>query len=148
MTRTTTAIAAIDCIVKLDNAAGTPTDISGSSNSVNLSMKAGVGQFRAFGGQWPSRLVIGKDADLRLEVVYSTTADEAVDLLRDWFFGGDDSARTLQVDVPDGSVGSDRYSGEVVLESLDIPLSAEDDEVVTVTAELKPDDAFAHSVIS
>lgn len=137
MTVTTTAVVATNCVIKLDNASGSPTDISGSSNRVELSLEHGVGEFRPFSTQWKSRVVVGKDVGVTLNVIYSTTADEALDILKDWFFGGDDSARTLTIQVPDGSPGSDQYEGEFVLMSAPIGLDSEADEVVMVSAELR-----------
>lgn len=148
MAQTTTAISAIDAVVKIDNAAGTLTDISGSSNKVDINLSNGVGEFRNFTSQWKGRLVVGKDADISLDVVYTTTADEALDLLRDLFFGGTDTPRSIQIDVPDSSNGSDRYTAEVVLEDLSIPLDAGADEVVMCSATLKPNGAVSHATIS
>lgn len=137
MTVTTTPVVATNCVIKLDNAAGSPTDISGSSNRVELSLEHGVGEFRPFSTQWKSRVVVGKDVGVTLNIVCSTATDEAFDILKNWYFGGDDSARTLTIQVPDGSPGSDQYEGEFVLMSAPVSLDAEADEVVMVSAELR-----------
>ncbi len=44
----------------------------------------------------------------------------------DWFFNSLNTSRTVQIDIPNSNAGSERYSGEMILESLDIPLSADD----------------------
>ena len=148
MTVTTTPVVATNCVIKLDNAAGSPTDISGSSNRVELSLEHGVGEFRPFSTQWKSRVVVGKDVGVTLNIIYSTATDEALDILKNWFFGGDDSARTLTIQVPDGSPGSDQYEGEFVLMSAPVGLGAEDDEVVMVSAELRSHGEVALTTVS
>ncbi len=148
MTQTTTAFSAIDCVIKADNAAGTLTDISGSANKFEIKFPHGVGEYRTFGSQWKGRLVIGKDCEIALTFVCSTTADETYDLLKDWYHGGNDSPRSCQFDVPDSSVGSDRFTGEFVLADLNMPFDAGADEVVMGTATLKPNGAVSHATIS
>ena len=148
MTVTTTPVVATNCVIKLDNAAGSPTDISGSSNRVELSLEHGVGEFRPFSTQWKSRVVVGKDVGVTLNIIYSTATDEALDILKNWFFGGDDSARTLTIQVPDGNPGSDQYQGEFVLMSAPVGLGAEDDEVVMVSAELRSHGEVALTTVS
>ncbi|RPI52772.1 MAG: hypothetical protein EHM56_08015 [Chloroflexi bacterium] len=145
MTQTVTAINAIDAAIWLDKAGGTPTDISGSSNSVSIPLTQQLGPFRNFGSRWPKRLEGGKDGAFRLVITYSTAADEALDILRDWFFATEPGARTIKVYVPDKNVGSDVYSAEVRIESLDIPLDSGKAEPITVTANLLPDGAITHA---
>lgn len=148
MTVTTTPIVATNCVIKLDNASGSPTDISGSSNRVELSLEHGVGEFRPFSTQWKSRVVVGKDVGVTLNIVCSTATDEAFDILKNWYFGGDDSARTLTIQVPDGSPGSDQYEGEFVLMSAPVSLDAEADEVVMVSTELRSHGEVALTTVS
>ncbi|HML23519.1 MAG TPA: phage tail tube protein [Aggregatilinea sp.] len=148
MAQTQTAISAVDCIIQLDNASGVLTDISGSSNKVSLSFENGVWEFRPFGNVWKARGVTGKDADASLDAAYTTADGEALALLRDWFFGGDDSPRTLQVNIPDNTPGSDRYQGEFVLETFPLDLDAGADDVVMVSCTLKPNGEVTHEVIT
>lgn len=147
MTQSTTVVSAINCIVKLDNAAGTPVDISGSSNKAEIKLPHGVGEYRTFGTQWKGRVVIGKDAEVSFSFVYSTAASEARDLLVGWWSGGDDSPRSLTIDIPDGDPGSERYSGEMVLSDLNIPLDAGADEIIMGTATFKPSGVFSRAII-
>jgi len=148
MTVTTTALVATNSVIKVDNAAGTPTDVSGSSNKVQIGPKNGVGEFRAFSTQWKTRVVIGKDTDIKIDFVLSSAADEAYDLFKKWFWGGDDSARTVTIDVPDSTAGSDRYSGEAVLENLDMPLDAQADQPIFGSAVMKPSGEWTQADIS
>ncbi len=147
MPATTTPIVATDCVISIDNAAGVLTDISGSSNTASISLEHGLGRARVFGLQWNITRVVGKDASIELKVVYTPTATEGWQLLKNWFFGGTDTPRTVQIDIPDGLPGSDRYTGEFVIENADIPLDAGADELVMCTVSLKPDLAVSTATI-
>lgn len=139
MAETTTALNACDVSVWLDNAAGTLKDISGSSNSMTLNFTKNNGSLQVFGTKWQIRLSCGKDATFTLIAVYSSATDEAADILKNWFFAANEPAlRTLKVYIPDKNVGSDVYSGEFVLESLDVPASSGEAGPIQLTAVLKP----------
>ena len=142
MAETTTPINACDVSVWLDNAAGTLKDISGSANSVNMEFESNIGELRVFVTRWPVRLQCGKDATFTLIVVYSTAADEGMDILKNWFFGTATGARSFHVYIPDKNVGSDHYYGEVVLENLSWPVNAGEAQPIPVTATLKPSGTF------
>jgi predicted secreted protein len=148
MAVTSTAIVATDCVVQLDNSSGSLTDISGASNSVEIAFEHGVGEYRPFSTQWQQRKVVGKDCTISMTVVYTTEDTEPAQLLNGWFFGGDDSARSVQIDIPDSTVGSERFSGEFVLTSLSIPLDSEADDVVRVSVELASHGAVSRADIS
>ena len=138
MAETTTAINACDVKVWLDNAAGTPTDISGSTNACSMEFENNIGELRVLETRWPLRLSCGKDATFSLVVVYSTAADEGSDLLKDWFFSATVTARTLSIYVPDKNVGSDKYSGEVVMENFSVPINAGEAQPIPVSCNLRP----------
>jgi len=146
MTQTTTYVNACDASVWLDNSAGTITDISGSSNNVTMEFIQVIGELSTYQQKWPVRLSCRKDATFTLNAVYSTTADEAVDILNDWFFATSPGLKTFTVYVPTKNVGSDKYSGEVVLESLSIPVSADEASPIPVTAVLRPSGAWTRTV--
>ena len=142
MTQTSTHRNGCDAAIWLDNAAGTPTDISGSTNAYNLDFKVNIGATPTFGTQWPRRLMCGRDASFSVTVLFTTAADEGYDLLKDWFFGNVTAARTLTFYLPDKNVGSDKYSGEVVLETLSIPVTAGEGAPILVSATFLPDGAW------
>jgi hypothetical protein len=138
MAQTTTDITACDASIWLDNAAGTLKDISGSSNSVDLAYSKVIGELRTFQTRWPRRQECGKDCVWTLIVVYSTTSDEAFDILKTWYFQSAPNLRTCTVYLPDKNIGSDMYSGEFRLQDLKIPVSSGNADPVTVTATLVP----------
>ena len=98
-----------------------------------------VGEGKALGSRWPVRRNCGKDATANLIVIYSTAADEGLDILKDWFFSAAPNSRTMKVYLPDKNVGSDVYSGEWQMESLDVPVAANEATPIVVTAVLKSD---------
>jgi len=147
MPATTTAINACDVAVYIANAAGVLTDISGSANKVDLAFSQEVGNFRVFGDKWMRRLACAKDATMSLDVVYTTTADEGLDLLRDWMLGASSGTpRAFRVILPQNAVGSDSYEGSVIISSLSIPIDASEAGPIMCSAELMPNGAITHSV--
>lgn len=148
MTESTTIVNSCDVAVWIDNASGVLKDISGVTNKAKLSMKKNTGMKRVFGSRGPRRMSCGDDWQIDLTVVYSTAADEGLDILRDWAIGGEDSARTVHIYVPDKNVGSDNYFGEFILDSFDINLDAEDAGPIEVSAVLMIDGDITHSTVA
>jgi hypothetical protein len=148
MAQTTTAVNACDAVVQLDKSGGALTNISGSANNVSMNITQNIGEATTFDGDWTIKKACGKSVSVSLAVVYSVTADQGLHVLRDWMFAATPGSRTIQIDIPDGSVGSDRYSGEMVIESLDIPASSDEPGPILVSASLSNDGAFAHTTIS
>lgn len=137
MTQTTTAVNACDVAIWLDDDAGVPKDISGSSNTASMNFSNQLGAVRNFGTRWQIRLECGKDATFDLSAVYSTAADEAVDILKNWYFNNPGD-RTLTIYIPDKNVGSDMYQCEARLQDLKIPVEAASADPIVVTATLLP----------
>jgi len=148
MAQTTTHVNACDASIWLDNAAGTPTDISGSSNSITMNFTREVGELRTFQVKWPVRLGCGKDATFTLRAVYSTDTDEAMDILKNWYFADDPGSRSLHVYIPDKNVGSDHYCGEVTIASFNFNADPTEPGPIAVEAELLPDGAWTLTTAS
>lgn len=142
MTQTTTAESACDAVIALDDDAGTLTDISGSTNRVNLSFTINEGSQHTFDGDFPVRTVCGKDSTVSMTVLYSTAADEGWDLIKGWYHVYDGAARTLRIDMPSTGGGNDRYEGEFVLASYSHEFSSSEAGPVLVEAELLPTGEF------
>jgi len=148
MAQTTTHVNACDASIWLDNASGTPVDVSGSSNSITMNFTREVGELRTFQVKWPVRLGCGKDATFTLRAVYSTATDEAMDILKNWYFAGDPGSRSLHVYIPDKNVGSDHYYGEVTIASFNFNADPTEPGPIAVEAELLPDGAWALTTAS
>lgn len=145
MGTTQTEIVATNCVILLDNASAVPTDISGSANSVSYSPANGVAEWHTFGTQWMQRRVVHKDMPITINAIYSTNAAEAAQLVENWFFGGNDSPRTVYIYEPDQEVGAFVLSGEFVLMDYNVPLDAEADDVVRLEINLAPDNVVTRS---
>lgn len=146
MPATSTAINACDVSLYVDNSSNELVDISGSSNGVTLDFSQEVEGFRVFGSRWQRRLACTKDATLSVNIIYTTAADEGLDLLRDWFFSaGSNTPRTVRILVPDNSPGSDDYQGEFIISSLSIPMDGTAAGPITVAVELMPDGEITHA---
>jgi len=148
MAQTTTHVNACDASIWLDNASGTPTDISGSSNSITMNFSRELGELVTFQQKWPVRLGCRKDAEFTLRVVYSTATDEGMDILKNWFFAADPGSRSLHVYIPDKNVGSDHYYGEVTIGSFNFNADPTEPGPIPVEANLMPDGEFALTTAS
>ena len=139
MTQTATAVNACDVAIRLDDDSGTPVWISGSSNAVEMEFAQELQAYwTMYRGRMPVRQSCREDATVQMQAIYSTTDSEAVDLLTDWYFNHPGTARTLSIYIPDYTIGSDVYSGEVLLESLTVPASAEEAMPIPVQATMMP----------
>lgn len=146
MPQSTTAANGINSAVRIDDTAGLLTDISGTGNNWDLSLDNLTGQAFTFAGKWPITLDGKKNATLTLKVVFSPTASEGADLLRDWF--NNEGNRTVQIDHPDGSVGSERLVGEFKLDDLAYSGSAEDGVPMMYEATLLPSGTLTLTTIA
>lgn len=139
MAETTTAVNGCDVAIWLANIAGVLKDISGSSNQIGLKLNAEIGDYRVFKQKWLKRLGCGKDAEAKLVVVYTTAADEGLDILKEWFFAAAPGNREMSIYIPDKNVGADHFNGLWRLKDLDIPVNAGEGKPITVTATLLSD---------
>jgi len=130
----------------LDDTAGAPVDISGTGNNWSIDADNMTGQVHTFAGEWPVTLDGKKNASLSLRCAFSPTANEGADLLRDWF--NNQGARTLQIDYPDASVGSERIIGEFILDDLSWSAAAEDGAPIFFEGTLLPTGTLTLTTIS
>jgi hypothetical protein len=96
------------------------TDISGETNRVELQFTNTLENIRTFGSNWPNRVGGLRDVTIPFLIYYSTTTDEALELLRTWFLTYPDESRIVQIDIPDDTPGSDRYTIPCKLQELSI----------------------------
>jgi len=137
MAQTTTDVNACDVAIWIDNAAGTLTDVSGSTNQCSLTFTHETGITRTFGSRWPRRKGCMKDTKIKLNIVYSEASGEMMDCWKNWFFTNPVAARTVKIYIPDKNVGSDVYSGEFIIDGdTEIPLEAGTAEPIVVTTQL------------
>ena len=147
MAATSTARNACDAAIWLDDAAGIPLDLSGSSNQVDFALDFTLGEYTVFGACCTYRLECGADATITINAVYTTAADEARETLSLWATQGcEKDARTLAVYFPDKNVGSEKWSGEFRLESYSIGADHNDGGPMPITAVLKPHGCISYTI--
>lgn len=148
MAQTTTAVNACNVVLQVDNASGTLTDVSGSTNQAGMSFSINTSETNTFEGQWAIKKACKTAVSISVSATYSVTETEALNIFADWFFNSHTASRSVQIDIPDSTVGSDRYAGEFVLESFDVPLDAGDAGVILSSVSLANDGAFTRATIS
>lgn len=148
MAQTTTAENACDVVLTVDNASGTPVDVSGSTNQANMDLSATSAETFTFQGDWAIKKTCKKAVAVAVQALYSVTETEALNIFMDWFFNSLGTSRTVQIDIPDSSVGSDRYSGEFTLENVSVPLTADDAGVILASIALSNDGTVTRSTIA
>jgi hypothetical protein len=121
MTTTITAVNACGATISLDNSTGTLVEISGSCVNNSVTLTSELGSFHVFGDRWTYRLVCSQSWELKIEALYTTTASEGLDLLRDWWF---DSTRYALARSVQFTIGGDTYNAEAMLEQLDFSYPA------------------------
>ncbi len=136
MTATATAINACDVVIHLDNASGIPVDISGSVNSINPQFSTDMGEYNVFGAQWKQRLMCQRDAQVALNIVYTSAADEGFQLLKNWYANQHTLAKTLRWMIPDDSIGGNDQSGEFLLQQFSYTATAGEAGPIMVAATL------------
>jgi hypothetical protein len=146
--KTSTPINACDVAIVLADDSGSDQDISGSSNEVEISLEQTLGEYNVFGDRWAGRMACGKNGSVSMQVVYTSAADEAFDLLKQWYFATTPGTRALSIYIPDKNVGSDHFSGNFHLASLSWTSSRGEAGPIMVSAELQPDGEISHSTSS
>ena len=147
MAQTTDAVNACDVVLMVDNSSGVLTDISGSSNEASMDFSRQVAETFTFDGDWAIKKSCKKSVSMSVRTLYSLNDGEASNIMEDWFHNSN-AARTIQLDVPNGSGGSFRYSGEWILESYGLPVSAEDAGVILMSFSLTNDGEITRAAIA
>lgn len=146
MATTTTANVAKNTVLKIDNAGGTLTDISGTSNSVSFDFTNTTEKASVFGDSNPLVFEGPKDDKISAKGLFSTTSTEAYFLLDAWSASG--GARSIQVDTPNSSAGSKRYTAEVYLQNLKLgELDASSAKPIMWSAEFVPSGGITRATI-
>lgn len=150
MAQTTSYANACDVVLKADNASGILTDISGSSNTASLSLQRTLGELVTFEGEWSIATSCKISGTIALGAVYSTSLTEARELIEEWMWrdGNGSPVRTVQINIPDDSIGSIAYEGEATIESYELPVDASSADPIAITAQLRTSGTWTRSVIA
>ena len=146
MAQSTSVINARNCEIKVDDGiAGALTDISGSSNVVNLNCELAAGETYTFDGDWRAVFAGKKKWSGSVQACYSETDGEAFDILwTDWAAAG-----TVSVSIsPDGGDVADwLWTGEVLVTAAPIALDAGDANPILVDYTFEGDATLTKGVV-
>lgn len=114
-------------VISIDNAGGTPVDVSDFVQKGMLKVIRPVGVYHTLGELSSEASQGGLSWELELEIVKTKDANGAYKLLRDWLTSSAimQRNRTITIDDPDSNTGSERYSGEWYFEGFD-PISTKE----------------------
>lgn len=150
MAQTTTHANACNVALFIDDSNGALTNVSGSTNQVSLELTRTLGSLVTFEGNWDIVTACKRSGTITIGAVYSTASGEARELLEGWFFGDDSGtdSRTVQINVPNNSVGSRRYEAECVIESMSLPIDASTADPIALTFQLRTNGTVTRSAIT
>jgi hypothetical protein len=134
MPTTTKAVNGKDCDIWLDDLNGTLTKLTAMANEVTIKYTQQVGDYNAFSDVSTYRLEGVESIEVEATFIFSKEDTAAVDLLRLW--RANKGYRTLQFDIKGHGV-VDRYTGEVVYDSLEIPAKVDEAKPINVKVPLK-----------
>ncbi len=149
MPQTTTHANACDVRIDVDDRDGTPVNISGSANTVSMELTRNLGSLVTFEGDWDIVTACKRSGTITLGFVYSTAADEARDLLEEWWFGdsGGADSRTVTIYVPDDTEGSVFYRAECIPETLSMPIDASNADPIAPTLQIRTNGALTRQSV-
>lgn len=152
MAQTTTAISSNQSVISLDvTAGGTLTDISGTTTTVSIEPDRESKETFTFGSESALTTVGKTSTKISVEIVYSSATAEGAYILEAWFYGTaavSKGSRTIQIDIPDSSTGSRRFSGEVKLSKPPtVELDSSKAEPLILSAEFMNDGAISWTII-
>lgn len=140
MPQTALAISSCNALLEMDNAAGTPTDISGASNRTNLTFNRNIGSAVTFVGEYPIRVECKRDSSLEINVLWTRGNNEARRLIEDWYDAG--GLRTFTVYPNAKDTGERTYSAEYFLQEFSFVFDASNADPVAMTVQLMPSGAI------
>lgn len=148
MAQTTNAVNACNVVLTVDDSTGTPVDISGSANQASMDFTVQSAETFTFEGDWAIKKSCKKAVALTIQTLYTLNDAEGSNIMEDWFHNSSGTSRTVQIEVPDSSGGSFSYSGEFILESYGLPVSADDAGVILLSFSLSNDGAVTRAAIA
>jgi hypothetical protein len=108
-------------VITLDDANGTPRNISGTSNKVDIGADINIGSYFTFADRYNHNLYGGVKLSGNLTILEAPDALGAHQILRDLSVQATTPIdRTLTVDTPNSATGGLRYTGEAKFSKIDL----------------------------
>lgn len=140
MAQTTTHFSNSSIVFSLDDSAGSPLLIGGSTSTATLSSEPGSsGEVYTFDGDNPLRGVGKRTYTMEVQFVMSTSTSEAAVTFQDWAATKDGQSKTATIAMPDATTGSFEWTGEWKLTSMSIPADASESTPALASATLVSD---------
>ena len=140
MAQTTTALNACNNVIEIDDAGGTPQDVSGSTSKFDANFDKQLGEAYTFEGTDPIRLTCKRNATFNISAMYTRDGTEARALIESWYQTG--GLRTVSL-YPEGQVNGARfYQGEFHLKSFKFSGDASDANPMMMDCEIVPSGAI------
>ena len=123
MAQSTTVISAKDCEIQVDDGVGgSLTDISGSSNHVEINMEQIAGEYYTFDGDWRAVQAGKKKWSGTVNACYSETDGEAFDVM--WTDFAAAGSVSISISPAGGTSGDWEWTGEVLFTTAPVVLDA------------------------
>lgn len=148
MAQTTDSVNACNVVLMVDDSTGTLVDISGSANEATMDFSIQSSETFTFEGDWAIKKSCKKAVTMSINALYSLNDAEASNILEDWFHNSSTTSRTVQLDVPNDSGGSFRYSAEWIIEGYNLPVSATEAGVIILGFSLSNDGEVTRAAIA
>jgi hypothetical protein len=148
---TSTQISGNSWVIKLDNASGTLTDISGVDTKATIDPSRDSKETYVADNE-NAIVTVGKSkVKIAIEIVYSSATAEGATLINAWYYGTravSIASRSIELYIPDTSSGSQKYSGEVKLSKPpSFELDASKAEPLILKAEFQNDGTFSFTTV-
>jgi hypothetical protein len=128
---------------KLDNAAGSLTNISDTVNDVTVSRAIETGETTSFGNSSKTYIVGLADATISVSGSFDATVDSMLTTLIDAQIAGTNTSASFEAGPQGTAVSSVKYTGECLVTSYEVNPSVGD--VVTYSLELQVTGAVSRS---
>lgn len=133
----------------IDNAGGTLTDISANGTTFTLNITNTTGSYNVLNSPWTKTTDGPRAWSVDCELI-AETGTNGYSLIRDWVMATSPGARTVRIDQPDSSAGSQRYEGEARISNANglLNANASAGDPVRVSFTLTGDGVLTASTIS
>jgi hypothetical protein len=135
--------------IYLDNAGGTLTDIGANGTSFMLNVTNTTATYNVLNTPWTKATDGPRSWSIDCELI-AETGTNGYSLIRDWVMATSPGARTVRIDQPDSSTGSQRYEGECRISNANglLNANASAGDPVRVTFTLTGDGQLTPSIVA
>lgn len=138
-------------VYQIDDDTGSLVNFTNWVITCEMSIENTIGTYATVGEGWQKATEGMRAGTISLEIEPDTTSGSAYELFTEWMFpaSGKPGDRSFQIDTPDSTNGSIRYTGECKINNIN-PVRAEpgSGDPMSLTVELTVNGVVSRSVIS